>query len=60
MSRPFTTSCLGKRRFASKDEAEQNAVRTSRAIRARVQPYRCPYCEGWHLTRSNRRKKKSR
>jgi hypothetical protein len=42
--------CLEKTRFKSR--AAASAV-VRRATGVRLHPYRCPVCDGWHLSRRN-------
>lgn len=49
--------CEGKQRFASVDDIAKALRRTGH----KYNPYRCPYCQGWHvgggISRGTRRKR---
>ena len=42
-------ACKSKQRFANEREAD-DAVYRSRMEGAELAYYRCPWCDGWHLT----------
>jgi hypothetical protein len=44
-------SCLTKHYFASKKLAVMVALKRSQATGERIKVYRCPACDGWHLTK---------
>ncbi|MCI9494523.1 hypothetical protein [Adlercreutzia mucosicola] len=43
-------SCERKNRYASRYEAEATAAECAEHGAPPLHVYRCPYCEGWHLT----------
>lgn len=43
------STCDGKARFDSWGDANKVARRYQRNKGARVLPYRCPYCRGYHV-----------
>lgn len=56
MSRPITSTCLGKVRYADRDAAESAAVSVARRTRGRpMRAYRCHFCEGYHLSSIRKR-----
>ncbi len=44
-------SCLAKKRFASRKHAKDAAKRFSHDLGYILNPYQCPYCKGYHLTK---------
>ena len=43
-------ACESKNRYSSRDEARA-AIAACKEYEAKdLQTYRCPYCDGWHLT----------
>ena len=42
--------CLSKRRFRTEESALKAAINSSRLYVHVMRPYRCPVCNGWHLT----------
>jgi hypothetical protein len=49
-------ACTGKRMHATFADAQEAAVRT----RGRVQPYRCPHCNQWHVGHEPRAQRHAR
>ncbi len=43
-------ACDSKNRYASRVEAEENLAWCEENGRTGLSIYRCPYCDGWHLT----------
>ena len=43
-------SCESKNRYSSKYEAQQAIRSCEEHGRTGLHSYRCPYCNGWHLT----------
>jgi hypothetical protein len=43
-----------KTRFASEDEANRSALRLRLEQGADLDPYRCGFCQGWHLGNRSR------
>ena len=43
-------ACESKNRYASYDEAEENRAWCASQGKRGLSIYRCPYCDGWHLT----------
>lgn len=43
-------ACESKNRYATKAEAEENRAWCEANGRRGLSVYRCPYCDGWHLT----------
>ena len=43
------SGCLGKQLFTDLSLAREVATRTNRSRNAKVQPYRCARCDGWHV-----------
>ena len=43
-------TCESKNRYTSKSEAEQAIASCADWGTTGLQTYRCPYCNGWHLT----------
>ena len=39
--------------YATRQEAEDIAMRIGREKKIRLFPYKCPYSNGWHLTKDN-------
>lgn len=52
---PPPVNCEGKHRFANRGMASQVATKTNRTRDRRMNVYRCPHCEGWHLGEHVRR-----
>ena len=48
--RNVSRACISKRWFPSRKKARQDADRVSAAVGRRINVYRCPYCNGWHVT----------
>lgn len=51
-----TASCAGKLKFISFREAEQNVptdVRSTTAGKGRLAPYKCTFCNHYHIGRSS-------
>lgn len=48
-------ACFGKARLETWAQAEKMARRMNRAKTTGLKPYRCPFCEGWHVGRVLRR-----
>lgn len=46
---PRDYMCAGKSRFDSFRHAKRIAHRSAKGHAARVVPYRCRYCQGWHI-----------
>lgn len=57
MSRPITTTCLGKVRYETAVMADlaSRGIARRRRHGERMRSYRCPFCEGWHLTSVRKR-----
>lgn len=53
-------ACDGKTKFRERTLAASVARRMSRAKDARVIPYACPFCHGWHVGRSLGTRKRDR
>lgn len=50
MSATVERSCLGKRRYVTKREAENAVIRIAKQEHDEtIQRYRCRYCGFWHL-----------
>lgn len=47
-----TRMCASKRQFWSRTEAENECIKRVRFFGApgSLRAYRCPFCNGWHLT----------
>lgn len=43
-------ACESKNRYASKAEADDAIAACAKHGRRGLSAYRCPYCNGWHLT----------
>ena len=43
-------ACESKNRYASRDEARSVIAACEAEGRRGLEAYRCPYCDGWHLT----------
>ncbi len=43
-------ACDSKNRYSSRAEAEENLAWCEENGRTGLSIYRCPYCDGWHLT----------
>ena len=43
-------ACESKNRYSSKAEAEDTIAACAEHGRRGLSAYRCPYCNGWHLT----------
>lgn len=43
-------ACTSKNRYSSWQEAQDNLVWCQENGRTGLSIYRCPYCDGWHLT----------
>ena len=43
-------SCESKNRYASRSEAQQAAAACAEHGARKLGVYRCPHCDGWHLT----------
>ena len=43
-------SCESKNRYASKSEAQLAIASCAEYSTVKLSVYRCPYCDGWHLT----------
>ena len=43
-------ACTSKNRYTSKREAEEAIVACAAYGTRGLHSYRCPYCDGWHLT----------
>lgn len=43
-------ACESKNRYASRAEAEENLAWCEHNGKRGLSVYRCPYCDGWHLT----------
>ena len=50
------SNCINKMRFADEFAARAHAMRvlTGHRSRANLWVYRCPECNGWHLTKRDR------
>ncbi len=48
-------ACESKNRYASYDEAEENRAWCAAQGKRGLSIYRCPYCDGWHLTSHQQR-----
>ena len=44
-------NCRQKRRYTFRDDAKGEAKRLGRLNRVKLGVYRCPVCDGWHLTK---------
>lgn len=42
-----TRCCAGKKRYGANAARDIAAARSTSTIR--ISPYRCPFCEGWHV-----------
>ena len=47
------SGCIGKQLFTDLGLAREVAQRTNRSRNARVAPYRCHQCDGWHVGNQN-------
>lgn len=45
-------ACLSKRQFPDPATAAKVAHRMSKAKHTRITPFRCPYCNHWHVGRN--------
>ena len=45
------SACEGKRQYTSEQEARTIATRFGATVGARLRPYRCLCCRGWHIGR---------
>ena len=43
-------ACTSKNRYSSREEAQENLAWCQENGRTGLSIYRCPYCDGWHLT----------
>lgn len=43
-------TCLSKKPFASRQQADKHAKRGSTRYGVTTRAYACPYCSNWHLT----------
>ncbi len=43
-------ACTSKNRYSSKKEAQENLEWCKQNGQTGLSVYRCPYCDGWHLT----------
>ncbi|KKK73778.1 hypothetical protein LCGC14_2890390 [marine sediment metagenome] len=43
------SNCAGKQRLVSRRLADRVARRMRKVHKARLVPYRCPQCAGWHV-----------
>ena len=43
--------CDSKRRYVTPQEAERSAKTARRKRDEKLRVYRCPHCQGWHLTK---------
>ncbi len=43
-------ACESKNRYATRAEAEENLAWCEHQGKRGLSIYRCPYCDGWHLT----------
>lgn len=43
-------ACESKNRYSSKEEADDAIAACAEHGRRGLSAYRCPYCNGWHLT----------
>lgn len=50
-------ACESKNRYRSRDEAEGTIAACADHGKRGLHSYRCPYCNGWHLTSKPQRDK---
>lgn len=43
------SGCLGKHPYPKKSIAQQVGNRTNKRNNTRLNPYKCPHCNHWHL-----------
>ena len=53
-------ACTSKNRYASKREAEEAIIACAAYGTRGLHSYRCPYCNGWHLTSKPERDESTR
>ena len=46
----FATSCIKKKRYKSKQIAQEAINRVHKKRNTKLRIYYCPFCLGWHLT----------
>ena len=44
------SACQAKRRYDTREDAEEAARTCTTSDRRTLRVYRCDYCDGWHLT----------
>jgi hypothetical protein len=52
----YERGCKGKVRCISEEEAKRGARKMHKIFHKQFEPYRCPYCGGWHCGTKRKRR----